>query len=441
MKILKNENASLNIFSKYFFVSIIILSFVVILYAKQKNPTYFFPPFKHTWGIHKGTEENLDMLLGNKTDFDDPQGITVIKLKQWDDPNSKKDDDEVTVYGVNSGRCQIIYNKSMYGLAIYGSCGRGKGQFQTPKGITATENGDVYVADYGNGRIVHLRMPKDKLIWVKSFGEKYLKAPFDIASIPGDTLYITDFKKNSVLVFDSSGTLIREFTGFYGPKGIDVDAHTIKWSAYKGDYFVVIDSFGKRILKINRTNGIIDKIVRTNSLGLSGSKLQYLALDYLGNIHVTDYNRCQLHKFDKDLKYITSFGSCGYKDEQLDQPRGIAIWKRFGQIFVSERVTAQYFWIGLEVKEFRLTHNKNDNSVTVSFFITETAYVKARIIGKGVDLSLWKRKKRVDLGGYDEKIALPVGLDSGNYKIIFEFEPTYSSRNYLEKTFTNKIKI
>jgi hypothetical protein len=47
--------------------------------------------------------------------------LAAAKLESWDNPKTKKDDDEVIVYGVNSGQHEIIYNTSMYSLALFGS--------------------------------------------------------------------------------------------------------------------------------------------------------------------------------------------------------------------------------------------------------------------------------------------------------------------------------
>jgi hypothetical protein len=48
-------------------------------------------------------------------------------------PSTEKDDDEVVVYGVNSGQHEIIYNTSMWGLDLYGKKVPVRGSFFSPK--------------------------------------------------------------------------------------------------------------------------------------------------------------------------------------------------------------------------------------------------------------------------------------------------------------------
>jgi hypothetical protein len=126
---------AMNKVSVIFFVSLFFL--VSFLVLTKREPLFLKPPFKHTWGINRGDEAKLDMLLGNVTDFINPQDLACVKLVETDDKKTEDDDDELTVFGVNSGRGQIIYNKSMKALGLFGSQGSKDGQFSEPHGITA----------------------------------------------------------------------------------------------------------------------------------------------------------------------------------------------------------------------------------------------------------------------------------------------------------------
>ncbi|MDZ7263924.1 MAG: hypothetical protein ONB16_05025, partial [candidate division KSB1 bacterium] len=73
--------------------------------SKRYDPTTLvFPSFLHTYGIRKATRLHLALFTQNKVQFDDPQGLAVVRLQAWEDTTTTKDDDEVTVYGVNSGQ-------------------------------------------------------------------------------------------------------------------------------------------------------------------------------------------------------------------------------------------------------------------------------------------------------------------------------------------------
>ncbi len=150
--------------------------------------TLVFPTFLHTYGIRKATRFHLFLFTKNKVKFNNPQGLAVVKLVSWDDSTTKKDDDEVTVYGVNSGQNCIIYNTSMKSLGIYGLDQNGKERLKEPTGIAANSSGDVYVADTGNNRIVKLHNPGHDLFYVKDVGgwgnrTAYFKKPVLIKNV------------------------------------------------------------------------------------------------------------------------------------------------------------------------------------------------------------------------------------------------------------------
>ena len=83
-------------------------------FSQNKNKydptTLVFPTFLHTYGIRKATRFHLFLFTQNKVKFNDPQGLAVVRLDSWEDTTTTGDDDEVTVYGVNSWQNNIIYS-------------------------------------------------------------------------------------------------------------------------------------------------------------------------------------------------------------------------------------------------------------------------------------------------------------------------------------------
>ncbi|MCB0833791.1 MAG: hypothetical protein KDC45_10040, partial [Bacteroidetes bacterium] len=84
-----------------------------------------------------------------------------------------------------------------------------------------------------------------------------------------------------------------------------------------------------------------------------------------------------IHKFDRFLRYITSFGHVGRGDGEFLEPRSIAIWKRFGQVFVTDKESAQYLHIGTDVLNFEVS--LQDSLPRFDFLLTEYSMVTARI--------------------------------------------------------------
>ncbi|GAH25850.1 unnamed protein product [marine sediment metagenome] len=158
------------------------------MFLDYKPQTLAVPPFKHTFGFYRASKYYLQLFLGPGYTYNDPQGIAAVKLKELDNPKTKKDDDELTVFAVNSGKGQIIFNIGLEAVKIYGN----KKMFTNPKGIAANEDGLIAVADFGNSRVVKLQYEHGK---IKQVGELSLPGrPFDVCFDSKNRLYITDFE-------------------------------------------------------------------------------------------------------------------------------------------------------------------------------------------------------------------------------------------------------
>ena len=434
MKILQNV---LKIFFLVFIHSMIISEG---LFAEPT--TLVFPPFGHCYGIRKGTPRHLWMFLGDKTRFDNPQGIAAVKLKSNDEPG-KKDDDELTVYGVNANRHQIIYNTSLLSLAIYGKHGTKIGEFKDPKGIAADEDGNVFVADTGNNRIVHLKNENNKLTHVKFIGKPghepdQLYRPNQVALTTTNELYITDSGNQRIQVFSANGDYLRTIPAnnqqiFINPDGIAVVNKEDNWNRYKNEFFCVIDSLNSRIRKFSLTGDFLAQ-ANIELTGFNKGFLAYLAIDYYDNVWVTDTFNHTVYKFDKELNFITSFGSKGDGDYQFDEPRGITIWKRFGQVFVAEKKSAQYYWVGVDFD--RSSAKVTNDSLIIEYTLTETAKLSGKLL-KDEELVYTFFDDNLQVPG-NYRFRLPIkDFRPGEYKLEFQAIPTYSSRKYFKKEWTN----
>lgn len=410
------------------------LKILLFLIVTGSAETLVFPPYGHSYGIRKAKPVHLLMLTGGKTAFDDPQGLTTVRLDAWEDTSSINDDDEVVVYGVNSGRHQIIYNTSMWTLGLYGEKGNGNEQFLFPKGIAADAKGNVYVADSGNNRIVHLFNPKKQLKWVKSFSGNQLpdgglKGPSRISLDNTGNVYVTDPGNTRIVVFSADGNVIRRipsdkysFEG--GLTALSVADGSSKWSYFGDDKFLVCaDKNGKRLYKIS-LNG---EIVKNVDLPLK-YQASYSAIDHYHNIWLTDsYNHCVL-KYDRNLQLLDIFGSYGTGDNQFVEPRGITIYKRFGQVFISEKKGAQYYWIGTDLKQsqFKIVR-PGKYSLTVN--ATEFSFVSLFSVS-GLDTLFFLNRRMVFPGNSSLPVFDTETKKVGQNKLTLKIEPTYSSYTY-----------
>ncbi len=430
----------------------LLVGFVGLGRASDVPPTTLvFPTFLHSWGMHKATTRHLFLFVGLKTKFDDPQGLAAVRLRAWDDPSTESDDDELTVYGVNSGSHNIIYNTSMFSLGVCGEEGEGEGQFRDPRGIAADQDGNVYVADTGNHRVVQLFNTGHELIWVGTVGSAgdapgHFKSPFGVALDSQGRFYITDTANHRIQIFDNQGQFLRQISGdLSDPKGIAVIDSAERWSYYGQTYLCVVDSGGRRLQKFS-AQGVLLQRTSCYQTGMPEAQFGYVAIDYYGNVWVTDERNHCLHKFDRQLNFVVSFGRKGKDDREFISPRGLAIWRRFGQVFVAEEAGAQYYWVGVDLLCPQIRSVEERGGLTISFVLTERAYltveirddhgdlVKALIVNKQEPIG--SCEYRWDGRGVGGEVVPP-----GQYRVRIVAEPTYSSYHYFRKIIEERVKL
>lgn len=423
--------------------------------ADEFRPTTLVvPPFKHTFGYSKITKSSLKMAVGEKVKFNNPQGIAAVKLRATDDRNTKEDDDELTIFAVNSRSNQIFFNKGFKGYGTYGTFGSGEGELWSPMGIDAHQDGDVWVADSKNDRIVKLHCDGKDLTFVKSVGKfGMLKgefdAPNDVAIDPDRRVYVADTGNDRVQVFSMDGEFLYSFSGtadfhLSKPTAIAVIGKRERWSFFGAEFIIVVDNGRTRISQFS-SEGKLMASTSTHALEIENAHLAFAAIGYYSNIYVTDEGNSQIHIFDRELKYITSFGREGSGDGEFYHPRGITIWKRFGQVFILGENEAQYYWVGVDayVKGvFPSIFKEEEPGATISLFITQPAKIIINIYKEGtkeIVRSLLPPLKRnvgeqnIVWDGLDQEgdLVLP-----GKYEIEITLKPTYSSKGNFEKHLT-----
>ena len=446
---------------------LLLISSVLFGQTVADQSTLVHPQKKHA-PVRKAGKYLLKLYLGIGAKVDDPQGLTTVKLNSRDDPDVPKDDDEITVYGVNRGNNTIIYNNSLLSIAIYGKNLPDKQKLNSPHGITANPAGRVLVADTGNDRIVEL-IDSGTLSHLRTYGKKgngrgEFNAPLDVKLDSQGNFYVLDSGNNRIQFFSEEGEVLKIWGEEDGlilndPISMAVTDREEKWSYNKKNMIIVSDNSGASLKRLTG-NGVLTAEVTGADIGYPGALFAYIALDYYDNIYVTDKKNHVIHKFKSNLSYITSFGGKGKDKNEFIEPRGIAIWRRLGQVIIGEKETVQYYLIGTELQNVKLESVKG--GVYVSAKLTERSILKVDIFdendnfirrlnktgkkyGPGSVTFRWNMMpgpfenifKEVD--GYKRKqnYALDEKVPAGKYKIRLEAKPTYSSKKY----FTDKEEI
>ncbi|MCE5300623.1 MAG: NHL repeat-containing protein [Spirochaetia bacterium] len=423
----------------------------------DRNTTLVYPSFWHTpFGIHRGTQMHLKLFLGNRTFFSNPQDLACTKLLlDYGKINKDRDDWQLTVYGVNSGQGEIIYNPSMHTLSRFGSIGSGDGQLMTPKGIACNEQGDVYVVDTGNDRIARFYNNGKRVKFIRNIGETgsepgKFNRPSYIALDSAGRIYVTDTGNNRIQVFSKSGGYlcsIGQEKGIVNPQGICVSDKGERYSGYKEDYIFLIDGVNNRLQKIG-FDGTPVASIRVNEVLGKNIFLTTLEQDYYGNLYIVDNLNSQVYKFSPDLKFIDSFGKYGDGDYQFETPTGIAIYKHYGQIFVSDKNSAQYFWIGSDARAAETLHLKNNgkDALEFNFFLTEKSFVTINVVDAYSNTVEVCRQVGLECGKNSIDWEIPdiyrsVLRNGSTYDVLLRIMATYSSYPHIEKVVKMKVFI
>jgi hypothetical protein len=382
-------------------------------------------------GITRAGTEQLAMLLGGLVRFDDPQGLACVKLTEWNEPG-EGDDDELAVYGVNSGSGHVIYNATMYTLGLYGGEGSGQTQLSSPHGIAADPGGTVVVADTGNGRLVILERRGARLR-PRSFVTQGLVEPWGVALGDRQVIYATDRAGGALLVYDGPEDVEPMRVPLDSPRGVAVYGGG-SWNYYDEDFAVVVCDDGASLARVDGSAVTATAVLSD----CGGSSFCYPALDYYGNTWVTDSAACMIHKFDRDLDHVGSFEAAPGQDG-LDGPTGIALWRRYGQVFVAEREGARYLWVGTDIEI--ASFEPSPRGLSLSGRILEPSNMLAQVLDPGGSAVFTLHNGRIEQGGFEfDWDGTDVNGDpvpGGAMTVSIAVEPTYSSRGYFEKTLLN----
>ncbi|MBN1150537.1 SMP-30/gluconolactonase/LRE family protein [candidate division WOR-3 bacterium] len=435
------------------------LTFLLFIFSLGSNfdpTTLVYPPAGHSGGYNKVTNFTISMILGSHLAFDNPQGVSIVKLIEHDDLSTDRDDDELAFFAVNSGRGQVIYNIGFNDVNSWGTTGTGTENLWEPMGIAANPEGDVYVADQSNHRVVRLKYKEGKLEYVSSLGDGFgsspgqMNRPCGVALDKSGNVWVTEIENDRISVFDRNGNFIKVIgVGFLNdPFGIALIDRKDPWNYYRDrDYIVVSDNSNKRLTMFNFAGDRI-KSLDGLDLGFENISLNYVAIDYYGMIYVTDTDNSQIHIFSRDLVHITSFGREGSGKKEFTSPRGISVWRRFGQFIILEASSAQYYWAGIDgyIKgAYPSSFYSAMPGSTIAIFITQPAVITLTVYDEKGQVVRNLLPEFKETPGYtqvlwDGKDNSSNVVSPGVYTVKADLEPTYSSRSYFKKALSVEIE-
>ena len=232
--------------------------------------------------------------------------------------------------------CLIITfsTMSIRGVSYSAECLNSKFQFDIkpnadqPSDISIGPNGDVYIVDGVNNRIIVVNgngMRKFDF-GQKGNGKGEFKYPLGIDISDKGKVFIADTGNHRIQVFNLKGDFLYMFSVKTGPQEKPADPVDVLVSHLK-DYLYVSDNDNHKI-KVYKQNGTFE--FEWGKLGEGPGEFRYpgiLAINEYNEIFVVDVLNTRVQKFDPFGNFISEIGSWGVLPGNLFRPKGVAVDK------------------------------------------------------------------------------------------------------------------
>ena len=205
----------------------------------------------------------------------------------------------------------------------FGGEGTGPGLFDDPRTIAVDPDGNIYVADYDDGRVQKFD-PTGKFEWLVTT-EEDANGNNTIGGLAVDyagNLYVT--RSGDLLKYSTEGgTLIETFPGDFP----DTLYETVVVDASNTLYALHVTASDNDLLKLSADGEILARW--TNIVGgvnEDDAALDLdLAVDGVGNIYISSSFGKQVYIFDSDGKFTDRFGQEGDDPGAMSSPGAIAV--------------------------------------------------------------------------------------------------------------------
>ena len=208
---------------------------------------------------------------------------------------------------------------------IVGTIGAPEFDFTKPVALAIDSTNDLFVLDQGNKMFHKFRLNGDRLFSFPTKPRKTPEKPWDIAVSPDGAVYISDWSRRRVYVYNGqNGKKIRSIRGCYkrGKKDEYVEFSRPAGIAFDLGGRLMIADRGERCVWCINTDG--DELIKT--IGDAHLQNPYsIAVANDGKIAVTESESDCVSVFDDDGALLHYFGGTGTEEGQLCRPHHVFI--------------------------------------------------------------------------------------------------------------------
>jgi sugar lactone lactonase YvrE len=246
-------------------------------------------------------------------------------------------DQEGDLYVVDKGNSRVLkFDRTGKFLMQWGSQGTGDGQFvMTGNGagfVAVDSQGDVYVTE--NNRVQKFDSNGKFLTkWgTQGAGDGQFSLALGIAIDPQNNVYVVDIHNNDIQKFDGSGKFLLKWGGkglgegqFSGPTAVAIDA--------QGNVLVA-EVFSGRLQKFD-SNGKFLSLANLGAVDTLFIGPISMAVGNQGQIYLGEYAWGRVVEFDSSGKLLAAWGNTGTVQEKMSEAGGLAIDKD-GTVYVAD---------------------------------------------------------------------------------------------------------
>lgn len=396
------------------------------------------PPNGHTFGFRRVTSREAMLFLQGKR-FENLGGIAVARLDATDDTNTTDDDDEVTLVAVDRDGDRIYTNAGLLQVLVWDGSGTSVGKLSSPRDVAIDRAGNIAVTDPGNRRVVFLRHTGKALEVVAAHDG--FSEPTGVAADGIGGFWVCDRALGTLFHIDGATGRRRTFgleVPFERPIAVATIPEGDRLARGKKRALVVVDRDGERLRSFD-VGGALGGARNAAELGVGAARFDDVDIDYYGNVLAVDREHHRIHKFRQDLYPLDTFGTSGTRVGEFLSPRGIAIHRSLGQVFLTEHDGGQYLWVGTDVRDVRA--EPTGQGVSLSFVLTEDSSLELDIVdasGRPVAHILGGDVRRAGPqdGTWDGTDSSGRRVANGAYVARIRARATYASRS----TFTCEVR-
>lgn len=201
-----------------------------------------------------------------------------------------------------------------------------------PMGVATSRDGQrLYVTDYAKPAVLVFDFQQGT-IWPLGGPEAEFVSPFGITVGDSDQIYVVDSGTRRISVYDAGGSLVRSMTheSLKRPTGIAVDESSnrlyVADSATAGSADCTIKVFDLQ-------GAYLTALGAGDEAGIRFYSPTYLALDAAGHLYVTDTFHAQVQVLDPEGHPVRTIGERGDAYGMFDKPKGVAL-DAFGNVYV-----------------------------------------------------------------------------------------------------------